>query len=88
MKAVCIQQIHLRILYSNTIMSTPVNMNGSISYEGILKHRKYRCDSLVSFILFIVNYDDGIARESFPFQVILRSPSYNHVSSNVSVIFI
>ena len=49
------------------IMSTPVNINGNISYEVILKHRKYRCDSLVSFIIFIVNYDEGIARESFPF---------------------
>jgi hypothetical protein len=23
--------------------------------------RKYKCDSLVSFILFVVNYDEGIA---------------------------
>jgi hypothetical protein len=55
--------------------------------------KKYRCDSLVSFFfyyfyLFIVNYDERIARESFSFKIILRSPWYNHPSSNVSVIFI
>jgi hypothetical protein len=78
----------IRKLFSNTIISTPININGNISYEGILKHRKYRCHSLVLFILFIMNYDEGIARESFSFKIILRSPLYNHLSSNISVIFI
>ena len=40
-----------RTLFSNMIISTPININGNISYEGILKHRKYRCDSLVSFFI-------------------------------------
>ena len=59
-----------RTLFSNKTISTPINMNSNISYEGILKHRKYRCDSLVSFFLIIciVNYDEGIARESFSFK--------------------
>ena len=37
--------------YSQTrsSLASPINSNGNISYEGILKHRKYRCDSLVSF---------------------------------------
>ena len=37
--------------YSQTrsSLATPININGNISYDGILKHRKYRCDSLVSF---------------------------------------
>ena len=35
-------------------------------------NRKYKCDSLVSFFFFfIVNYDEGIARESFSFKIIL-----------------
>jgi hypothetical protein len=38
--------------------------------------------------LFIVNYDEGIARGLFSLKIILRSPLYNHLSSNVSVIFI
>ena len=42
----------------------------------------------VFFNLFIVNYDEGIARESFSFKIILRSPWYNHLSSNVSMIII
>ena len=42
-----------RTLFSNKIISTPINNNSNISYEGILKHRKYRCDSLVSFFSFI-----------------------------------
>ena len=29
-----------RTLLSKTIISTPININGSISYEGILKHAK------------------------------------------------
>jgi hypothetical protein len=63
-------------VYSNKIISTPpININDNISYEGILKHRKYRCDSSVSFFyLFIVNYDEGIGRESFSFKINLRSP--------------
>jgi hypothetical protein len=32
----------------------PININGNISYEGILKHRKYRCDSLVSFFFSLI----------------------------------
>ena len=62
-----------RTLFSNTIISTHININGNISYEGILKHRKYRCDSLVSFFLFIVNYDKGITHESFSFKIVLNS---------------
>ena len=38
-----------RTLLSNKIISTRINTNGNISYEGIFKDRKYRCDSLVSF---------------------------------------
>ena len=62
--------------YSQTRSSLPpININGNISYEGILKHKKYRCDSSVSFFyLFIVNYDEGIARESFSFKINLHSP--------------
>jgi len=42
--------------YSNTIVQQehiyPIIIDGNISYEGILKHRKYRCDSLsVGFYL-------------------------------------
>jgi hypothetical protein len=59
--------------FSEHYSQTPININGNISYEVILKHRKYRCDFLVSF-LFIVNYDEGIARELFSFKIILRSP--------------
>ena len=35
--------------YSQTrsSLATPININDNISYEGIWKHRKYRCDSLV-----------------------------------------
>jgi hypothetical protein len=68
----------------------PTNINGNITYEGILKHRKYRrCDSLVSFlILFTVNREEDIARESFSFKIIFHSTWYNHLSSNVSMIFI
>jgi hypothetical protein len=40
------------------------------------------------FFLFTVNRDNGIARESFSFKIILRSPWYNHLSSNVSMIII
>jgi hypothetical protein len=29
-----------RTLLSLKIISTPININGSISYEGILKHKK------------------------------------------------
>ena len=39
-------------LLSNKIISTPININSNISYEGILKHRKYRCDSLASFFIY------------------------------------
>jgi hypothetical protein len=38
--------------------------------------------------LFIMNDDEGIAPESFSFKIIVRSPWYNHLSSNVSVIFL
>jgi hypothetical protein len=38
--------------------------------------------------LFTVYREEGISRESFSFKIILRSPWYNHLSSNVSVIFI
>jgi len=71
--------------YSQTRSSLPPStINGNISYEVILKHRKYRCYSLVSFfILFIENYDEGIAGESFSFKIILRSPWYHHLSFNV-----
>ena len=34
---------------SNKNISTPININGNICYEGILKHRKYRYDFLVWF---------------------------------------
>ena len=62
-----------RTLFQNKIISTLININGSISYEGILKHRKYTCDSLVFFFKFIMNYDEGIAHESFSFKIILHS---------------
>ena len=35
-----------RIVLSNKIISTPININSHISYEGFLKHRKHRCDYL------------------------------------------
>jgi len=38
--------------------------------------------------LITANRDEGIARESFSFKIILRSPLYIHLSFNVSVIFI
>ena len=38
-----------RTLFSNKFISAPININGNISYEGILKHSKYRCGYLVSF---------------------------------------
>jgi hypothetical protein len=46
----------------NTIVKqehlNPININGSVSYEGNLKHGKYKCDSLVSwFFLFTGNRD-------------------------------
>ena len=41
-----------------------IHINGNVYYESILKHRKYRCDSFVSF-LFTVNRDEDIACESF-----------------------
>jgi hypothetical protein len=73
----CIQQIH----FHNTIVKQEhfylIFINGNISYEGILKNRKYRCDSLCGvffFLLFTVNRDEGIARKSFSFKIILRSP--------------
>jgi hypothetical protein len=37
---------------SNKSISTPININGNISYEGVLKHRTYRCDSLMSFFIY------------------------------------
>ena len=41
-------------LLSNKSFSTPLHtcINGNISFEGILKHRKYRCDSFVSFCIY------------------------------------
>jgi hypothetical protein len=43
----------LRTLVSNKSISTPININGNISYEGILKPNKFRrCDSLVSFFIY------------------------------------
>ena len=74
----CIQQIH----FQNTIVKEehlyPININGNVSYEGNLKHGKYKCDSLVScFFLFTRNRDIAIARESFSFKTILRSSWYN-----------
>ena len=44
-----------RTLFSKKIISTSININGNISYEGILKHKKYRCDSLVSFFFFYLS---------------------------------
>ena len=41
-----------RTVLSNKIISTPININRHISYEGILKHRKYRCDSF-SVVLYL-----------------------------------
>ena len=46
----CIQQIHFRTLLPRKNISNPNNINGNISYESIFKHRKYWCDSLVSFL--------------------------------------
>jgi hypothetical protein len=45
-----------------------ININGNISYEGIWKYRKY----IIKYIN--INYDEGIAHESFSFKIILRSP--------------
>jgi hypothetical protein len=43
----------------------PININGNISYECILKHRKFsKYDSFVS-ILFNVNHEEDIAMHSF-----------------------
>ena len=48
----CIQQIH----FHNTIVKQEhfylIFINGNISYEGILKNRKYRCDSLCGVFFF------------------------------------
>ena len=42
-----------RTILSNKIFSAPININGSISYEGILKDNKLsRCDSFVSFCIY------------------------------------
>jgi hypothetical protein len=46
-----------RILLSNKIISTPININGDIWYEGILKHRKLcRFDSFVSLFIYRESY--------------------------------
>ena len=45
----------VRTLLSNKSISTPININGNTSYEGTLKHRKFRrCDSFVSFFLLLI----------------------------------
>jgi hypothetical protein len=41
-----------RTLLSHKSISTHINNKGNISYECILKHRKYRSDSLVSFFIY------------------------------------
>ena len=43
---------------------------------------------LLCRFLFTANRDEGIARESFSFKIILRSPWYIDLSFNFSVIFI
>jgi hypothetical protein len=60
-----------RILFSNNIISTPININGNISYEGILKHRKYRSDSLVSFFIYRESW-----RGHCPWIVLIQNNSY------------
>ena len=82
----CIQQIH----FQNTIVKEehpyPININGNVSYEGNLKHGKYKRDSLVSwFFLFTGNRDMAIAGESFSFKTILRSSWYTHLSYGVYI---
>jgi len=38
---------------SNKIISTHININGNISYEGILKRWKFRrCDSFVWYFIY------------------------------------
>ena len=42
-----------RALLWNNNISTPININDNISYEGILKHRKFgRCYSFLSFFIY------------------------------------
>jgi hypothetical protein len=43
----------------NKSISTSININGNISYESILKHRKYgNCDSFVCFFIHRESYED------------------------------
>jgi hypothetical protein len=70
-------------LLSNKIISTPININSNISYEGILKHRKYRCDSLASFFIYRDSWqghchDKKINTWPFPYH-----PGY-HPSTHIS----
>jgi hypothetical protein len=44
-----------RTLFSNKIISTPINFNSNISYEGIWKHRKYKCDIVKSTFLSLLS---------------------------------
>ena len=53
MEACVFNKSMFRTLLSNKIISTPININGSISYEGILKDSKLsRCDSFVSLRIY------------------------------------
>ena len=53
-----------RTLFSNKIISTPLNINGNISYEGILKRRTYRKWSFSVVFLIKENGDEGITISS------------------------
>ena len=47
-------------------ISTPINSNGNISHEGILKYSKFRrCDSFVSFFLFTVTVNRLLSKSLY-----------------------
>jgi hypothetical protein len=60
-------------LLSNNSISTPININGNISYEGILKQNILEDVNLLWRFSFTVNRNEDIVRESFSFKIILRS---------------
>ena len=87
---VCIQQIHFQNTIDKQNHLYPVDINNNISYEGILKHRKYRCDSLVSFFIYPEYVMRTLPVNGFQSKLfyVLRYLRYNHLTSNVSKIFI
>ena len=68
-----------RTLLSNKSIFTPKNSNSNISYEGILKHRKYRrCDS---FVLFFIDHESW--RGHCPWIFFIQ----NHFTFSVVIIY-